>query len=90
MLMLMLYRGQLIPVPSVETALAFLAKEGVAAETLPVGRRIIVGTPEKVRAMLEEVAADYKAEEVFVVNIMHSHAARKRSYELIAKAFGLA
>ena len=89
MLMLMLYRGQLIPVPSVEKALAFLAQEGVAAETLPVGRRIIVGTPPKVRSMIEEVAADYGAEEVFVVNIMHEHAARKRSYELIAKVFDL-
>ena len=89
MLMLMLYRGRLIPVPSVEKAEAFLASEGVAAETLPVGRRIIVGTPEKVRAMLEEVAADYRAEEIFVVNIMHEHQKRKRSYELIARAFGL-
>ena len=75
--------------PAVERALAFLASEGVAAETLPVGRRIMVGAPEKVRATIEEVAADYGAEEVFVVNIMHNHAARKRSYELIARAFGL-
>jgi luciferase family oxidoreductase group 1 len=90
MLFLKLYRGQLIPVPSVETAEAFLAAEGVAPETVPVGRRIIVGTPEKVRATLEELAADYDAEEVFVINIMHEHAKRKRSYELIARAFGLA
>jgi luciferase family oxidoreductase group 1 len=90
MLMLMLYRGRLIPVPSPERALEFLAAEGVAADTLPVGRRIIVGTPEKVRAMIEEVAADYGAEEVFVINIMHEHAARKRSYELIARVFGMA
>jgi luciferase family oxidoreductase group 1 len=89
MLMLLLYRGRLIPVPSVERALEFLANEGVAAETLPVGRRITVGTPEKVRAVIERVAADYEAEEVFVVNIMYDHAARKRSYELIARAFGL-
>jgi luciferase family oxidoreductase group 1 len=89
MLMLMLYRGQLIPVPSVEKAEAFLAREGVAAETLPVGRRLVVGTPEKVRSMLEEVAADYGAEEVFAINIMHDHAARRRSYELLAHAFGL-
>ena len=87
MLMLMLYRGRLIPVPSVETAQAFLANEGVAPETLPVGRRIIVGTPDKVRSTIEEVAKDYGAEEVFVVNIMHDHGARKRSYELIAQAF---
>ena len=89
MLMLLLYRGQLVPVPSVEKAEAFLAKEGVAAETLPVGRRIIVGAPARVRAMLEEVAADYRADEVFVVNIMHEHEKRKRSYELIARAFEL-
>ncbi|HEX5228154.1 MAG TPA: LLM class flavin-dependent oxidoreductase [Bryobacteraceae bacterium] len=89
MLMLMLYRGQLIPVPSVEKAEAFLAREGVAADSVPVGRRIIVGTPEKVRAMLEDVVADYGAEELFVINIMHDHEKRKRSYELIARAFGL-
>ena len=89
MLMLMLFRGRLIPVPSPETALAFLANEGAAPETVPVGRRLIIGTPPKVRSMIEEVAADYRAEEVFVVNIMYDHAARKRSYELIAKAFDL-
>lgn len=89
MLFLKLYRGQLIPVPSVEKAEAFLSEEGVAPESVPVGRRINVGTPEKVRAMLEEVAADYRAEELFVINIMHEHAKRKRSYELIARAFGL-
>ncbi len=90
MLMLMLYRGRLIPVPSPETALAFLANEGAAPETLPVGRRLIIGAPPKVRSMIKEVASDYGAEEVFVVCIMHDHAARKRSYELIAKAFELA
>jgi alkanesulfonate monooxygenase SsuD/methylene tetrahydromethanopterin reductase-like flavin-dependent oxidoreductase (luciferase family) len=90
MLMLMLFRGQLIPVPTPDRALAFLEKEGVAAETVPVGRRLIVGNPERVRSMIEEVARDYDAEEVFIVNIMHSHEARKRSYELIARAFGLA
>lgn len=89
MLMLMLFRGRLIPVPSPETALAFLANEGAAPETVPVGRRLIIGTPQRVRSMIEEVAADYRAEEVFVVNIMYDHAARKRSYELIAKAFEL-
>jgi hypothetical protein len=39
--------------------------------------------------MIEEVAADYGVEEVFIVNILHEHAARKRSYELLARAFEL-
>jgi hypothetical protein len=43
-----------------------------------------------VRAGLEEVAAEYRAEEVILVTITHDHGARRRSYELIAEAFGLA
>jgi hypothetical protein len=35
------------------------------------------------------VAAEYGADEVLVVTITHDHAARRRSYELIAGAFGL-
>jgi luciferase family oxidoreductase group 1 len=89
MLMLLLHRGQLIPVPSVEKAEKFLAQEGFPADTLPVGRRIIAGSPEKVRRALEAVAEDYGAQEVFVVNIIYDHAARVRSYELIAQAFEL-
>jgi hypothetical protein len=49
----------------------------------------VIGSPEKVRAGLEEVAEQYGAEEVMVVTITYDHAARRRSYELIAEAFGL-
>ena len=57
-------------------------------EKLPARRRIITGAPATVRAALEALAAEYAAEEVFVVNIMHEHAARRRSYELIAREAG--
>src|SRR5580658_3956174 len=89
MMMLLLFRGVLIPVPSVEKAEEFLAREGMAPQSLPMRRRIIAGDPRQVRAALESVAAEYGAEEVFVVNILYDHAARIRSYELIAAAFGL-
>jgi alkanesulfonate monooxygenase SsuD/methylene tetrahydromethanopterin reductase-like flavin-dependent oxidoreductase (luciferase family) len=89
MMMTMLFRGQLIEVPTVERAQAFLAAEGMPPELLPIGRRIIVGTPERVKAAIGVVAAEYRADEVFVVNIMHDHQARKRSYQLIAEAFGI-
>ena len=89
MMMLHLYRGKLIPVPSVERALRYLEEEGVPMETLPPNRRLITGDPAKVRATIESVAAAYGAEEVFVVNIMHDHALRRRSYELVAEAFAL-
>jgi luciferase family oxidoreductase group 1 len=89
MVMLQLYRGRLIPVPTVEEALCFLEQEGIPMEQLPAGRRIINGSPRRVRAAVEAVAAEYGASEVFVVNIMYEHAARRRSYELIAEVCGL-
>jgi alkanesulfonate monooxygenase SsuD/methylene tetrahydromethanopterin reductase-like flavin-dependent oxidoreductase (luciferase family) len=52
-------------------------------------RRITAGTPEQVRAELETLAHQYGADELIVVTITHDHAARRRSYELLAEAFGL-
>lgn len=87
MMMLQLFRGRLIAVPPVEEALEFLSHEGTPLETLPAHRRVIAGDPAAVRAALETLAEDYHADEVFVVNILYSHAARLRSYELLANAF---
>ena len=87
MMMLQLFRGRLIAVPPVAEALQFLAHEGAPLEELPAHRRMIAGDPATVRAALEELARDYNADEVFVVNILYSHAARLRSYELLADAF---
>jgi hypothetical protein len=42
-----------------------------------------------VRKTIESVAAEYGADEVFVVNILYDPAMRLRSYELIAGVFGL-
>jgi luciferase family oxidoreductase group 1 len=81
----MLRRGRLIPVPPPDTAVRFLATEGDKTAR----RRTIVGTAEQVRAGIEEVAGEYGADEVIVVTITYDHAARRRSYELIAEAFGL-
>ena len=53
------------------------------------GRRGIIGSPETVRAGLEEVQAQYGADEVIAVTITHDHQARKRSYELLADAMAL-
>jgi alkanesulfonate monooxygenase SsuD/methylene tetrahydromethanopterin reductase-like flavin-dependent oxidoreductase (luciferase family) len=53
------------------------------------GRRAIIGSPEKVRAGVEELAVAYGAEEVIAVTITHDHQARRHSYELLAEAMGL-
>jgi luciferase family oxidoreductase group 1 len=89
MMMLLLFRGQLIQVPPVGKALEFLKHEGMAIDALPMRRRVITGDPQTVRRSIESVAGEYGAEEVFVVNIMHEHFARLRCYEFIANAFGL-
>jgi luciferase family oxidoreductase group 1 len=86
MAMAMLRRGRLIAVPPVDTAVRFLASDKAPARAQ---RRTVVGTPERVRTGIEAVAAHYGAEEVIVVTITYSHAARRRSYELIAQAFDL-
>jgi luciferase family oxidoreductase group 1 len=89
MMMTLLFRGQSIQVPTVERAQRFLEEEKLLPDQVPVGRRIITGTPARVREAIEAVARNYEAEEVLIVNILHDHAARRRSYELIAKEFGM-
>jgi luciferase family oxidoreductase group 1 len=84
----MLRRGRPIPVPPVEKAERFLAEEERLGRPAP-DRRWIVGTADSVRDDLVAVAREYGAEEVIVVTITHSHEARRRSYELLADAFGL-
>lgn len=84
----LLRAGSLIAVPTVERALDFLAHHP-SPLSLPMGRRAIVGNASAVRRGLEEVAREYGASEVMVVTITHDHAARRRSYELIADAFDL-
>ena len=77
----MLRMGRPIRVPPVEKALRFLESKGP-----PSGRRAVLGSPETVRRGLEDIARAYNADEVMVVTITHDHAARRRSYELIAEA----
>jgi luciferase family oxidoreductase group 1 len=85
MAMIKLRRGELIAVPTPETAVAFLADQ----VRPPNGRRMVIGTGPSVRAQLEELAGQYHAIELIVVTITHDHAARRRSYELLAEAFEL-
>jgi luciferase family oxidoreductase group 1 len=80
----LLRQGRLVPVPRVERALEFLDDAGP-----PPDRRWVVGSPETVRAGLERVADEYGADEVMLVTITYEHEARRRSYELVADAFGL-
>jgi luciferase family oxidoreductase group 1 len=85
----LLRRGELIAVPPPETAIEFLASDKPAPGQPRSERRAVLGTPSAVRAELEDVVAKYGADELIAVNIVYDHQARRRSYELLAEAFGL-
>jgi luciferase family oxidoreductase group 1 len=87
MLFRLLHRGQLIAVPSPDEAIRFLENDGAGGSSR--SRRVVLGTAATVRAELEAIAEDYGAEEIMVVNILHDHTARRRSYALLAEAFAL-
>jgi luciferase family oxidoreductase group 1 len=89
MTLMLLRRGELIPVPPPEKAIAFLEREGQPSSGSLPGRRGIIGAPATVAAGVEELASEYGADEVIVVTITHDHAARRRSYELLAEEMGL-
>ncbi len=45
----------------------------------------VAGSPSTVRAGLEELAAATGADELMISTMIHSHADRLRSYELVAE-----
>jgi luciferase family oxidoreductase group 1 len=85
----LLRRGELIAVPPPEKALKFLASDKPTPGQPRSERRAVLGSPSEVRAELEDVVAKYGADELIAVNIVYDHQARRRSYELLAEAFGL-
>jgi alkanesulfonate monooxygenase SsuD/methylene tetrahydromethanopterin reductase-like flavin-dependent oxidoreductase (luciferase family) len=89
----LLRRGQLVTVPPVEKAIRFIEEERgqKTPGVFPVqsDRRRILGSPGHVREGIEAAVREYGADEAMIVTITYDHEARLRSYELIARAFGL-
>ena len=52
-------------------------------------KRLIVGSPGQVHERLAGLVQSTKDDEVMITTMVFDHAARKRSYELLAKEFGL-
>jgi alkanesulfonate monooxygenase SsuD/methylene tetrahydromethanopterin reductase-like flavin-dependent oxidoreductase (luciferase family) len=49
----------------------------------------VLGDPATVRARLLALAEQYAADELMILTITGDYPSRRRSYELIAEAFGL-
>src|ERR1700674_420361 len=85
----LLNEGKFIPVPPIDKAIRFLAERGPNPDTVGRPRRAIVGAPAAVKRGIEELVELYGAEEAMILTTTYDHAARRRSYELIAEVFGL-
>src|SRR3546814_20670473 len=84
---LRIHSGQFLPLPSPAEAMAHRYSDYEREALQDVRARTIVGTPAQVRARIEAMAQDSAADEVMIVRNIFDHAARLRSYPLIAAAF---
>lgn len=82
-------QGQTGKFPSVAEAEAYPYEAFEQRRILENRSRFFVGTPADLRQRIGDLAALAQAEEVMVLTMVHDHAARVRSYELLAEAFGL-
>jgi luciferase family oxidoreductase group 1 len=82
-------RGEHLPLESPALAATYPyspAQRGLIARNRA---RLFVGTKESVLDRLTPVVGATAADEVMVTTMIYDHSARRRSYELLAEAFGL-
>ncbi|MBM3367001.1 MAG: LLM class flavin-dependent oxidoreductase [Betaproteobacteria bacterium] len=78
------------PVPTLEMAEARAYTAPELAHIRSQRPRLIFGSAATCKAKLEELAAQYQADEIMILTITGDYAARTASYERLAEAFGLA
>jgi luciferase family oxidoreductase group 1 len=86
---LRLDQGKLSTVPSLEEAEAYPYTDEERARIAFNRRRYVLGDPAQVKAKLVTLAEAHQADELVIVTITHDFASRLKSYELIAREFGL-
>jgi alkanesulfonate monooxygenase SsuD/methylene tetrahydromethanopterin reductase-like flavin-dependent oxidoreductase (luciferase family) len=83
-------KGEYLPLASPEEAAAYPYTPAERERITDNRKRLFVGTPATVRERLAPLIEATQADEVMVTTMIYDHAARRRSYELLAKAFALA
>ena len=81
---LSLRRGRPIPLPTPEEAATYPYTDVDRAFLADRFSSSVIGSPETVRKDLEQLLADTGANELMVTTMVHGHADRVRSYELLA------
>ena len=81
--------GREAPIATVEEAQAYPYTDRDRAIIERERSRAVIGTPDKVKARLMEIADGYAADELMIITITGDYASRMRSYELLAAEFAL-
>jgi luciferase family oxidoreductase group 1 len=83
-------KGEYLPLASPQEAAAYdyapIDRERISRNRA----RLFVGGQATVLGRMESLIAATQADEVMITTMIYDHAARRRSYELMAEAFGLA
>jgi luciferase family oxidoreductase group 1 len=82
-------KGEYLPLASPEEAAAY-PYTPIDGERIKYNRaRLFVGAPATVRARLDPLVAATQADELMITTMIYDHAARRRSYELMATTYEL-
>jgi luciferase family oxidoreductase group 1 len=82
-------RGQYSPLPSPDEAQAYPYTPAERAHIARNRSRLFVGSPSTVLQKLQPLITATQADELMVITAVYDHEARKRSYSLLAEAFGV-
>ncbi|MBY0381904.1 MAG: LLM class flavin-dependent oxidoreductase [Xanthobacteraceae bacterium] len=82
-------RGQYLPLPSIEEAMAYPYSQTERASIARNRSRLFVGSPATVMQQITPLVTASEADEVMIITATFDHEARKESYRLMADAFGL-
>ena len=84
-----LRRGEYAPLPTPTEALAYPYTPEERGVVAAYRRLQVIGTARQVHERLDAMVADSGADEIMVTTMVHGHAERLRSYELLAEEFEL-
>jgi luciferase family oxidoreductase group 1 len=82
-------RGVFTPLPSPAEAAAYPYSEAERRRIEQLRQRSIYGAPQSVARQMRDLASSVGAHEMAVLTTVHDPAARRRSYELLAREFAL-
>jgi luciferase family oxidoreductase group 1 len=82
-------KGEYLALASPEEAAAYDYSPVDRSRIMKNRMRLFVGTPATIRERLAPLIEETQADELIVTSMIYDHGARRRSYELMAEAFGL-